>query len=85
MPSGVWGELDVVHRMCRVEVNGFNLREGGQVILLGIEGGTLVRRGSRVADSDIILDQPFVDGLCRVRHVYPSGEIRLAENIWQRR
>lgn len=83
MTGGVWCELDVVHGMCRIEIDGFDLREGGKMILLGIERGTLVRRGRCVADSDIILDQPFVDGLRRVGHVDSPGEIRLAENIWQ--
>lgn len=84
MTGGIWGEFNVVHGMCRIEIDGFNMGEGREMVLLGIECSTLVRRGCRVADSHIILDKPLVDGFGRVRHVDSPGEIRFAEHIRQR-
>jgi hypothetical protein len=34
--------LDTVYRMRGIEIDCFNQRERGQVILLGIEGGALI-------------------------------------------
>ena len=66
MAGGIWGNFNAVYRMCGVEINRFDQRECGQVILLGIEGGALIRGGGRIANTDIILDEPLVDCLAEV-------------------
>lgn len=42
MASWIRCDFDTVYRMCGVEIDCFNQRERGQVILLGIEGGALI-------------------------------------------
>ena len=32
-------------------------------------------------DPDTVLDEPFVDRLCRVRHEHPTSKVRLCKNI----
>jgi len=34
-------------------------------------------------DTNTVLNEPFVDGLCSMRHEYPATEIGLGKHIWQ--
>jgi hypothetical protein len=55
------------------------------MVALGIQGGSLIRRGRGVADPDVVLDQPFVDGFRCVCHKNSAFKICLAEDIWESR
>lgn len=83
MSGREWRDADAINCVRCVEVNRLDQREGGQVVMLSIQGGALIRRGCRIAHTHVILDQPFVDGLGGMGHEDPALEIRLAENIWK--
>jgi hypothetical protein len=72
---------DAIYRVGRVEIDRLNQRQGRQVIMFGIQRRTLIRRRGRIADSHIVLDEPFVDGFGRMCHEHSAFEIGLAEDV----
>lgn len=82
---GIGSDSDAINSMRCIKVDGFNKRKGGEVVVFGVKGCPLVRRGCSVANSDIILDQPFIDGLGSVCCQNSTFEIGLAEHVWESR
>lgn len=72
---------DAIDCVCRIEIDGFNQRKCRQVVMFGIKSGTLIGRRCCVADPYIVLNEPFVDSLGRMRHKDTAFEVRLAEDI----
>lgn len=83
MAGGEWRDTNIIDSMCCVEVDCFYQRECGQMIAFRVQGGALIRGRRCVADSDVVLDQPFVDGLGSMGHEDSAFEVGLAENVGQ--
>ena len=62
-------------------VNGFDLRKRGEMVCFSVERGSLVGRGGEVLDTDAVLDEPFVNRLCRMGHEYTAAEVGLCQDI----
>lgn len=69
--------------MGRVVVDGLDLRERVEVVLLRIYRLRGWIRGG-VSNPHAVLDEPFVDGLRRVRHEDPAPEICLGQHVGKR-
>lgn len=84
MASWERGYTNAVNRMGRVEIDCFDQRKGRQVVVLCIKGSALIRRRRRIADSNVVLDKPFVDRLGRMGHENAALEVGLAKDVWER-
>lgn len=70
--------------MCSVIVDGLDLRKCIEVVLFSVYWVRCrVRRC--IAHTYTILDQPFVDSFCGMRHKYTATKISLCEDIRERR
>lgn len=49
--------------------------------MLSIECSSLIRRRCCIAHSDVVLNEPFVDGLGGMRHEDAAFKVGLAEDI----
>lgn len=81
VPGWVRGDADGGDGMGCVEVDGFDLVERGDVVLFGVEGGTLIGGGRSIGHSDRVLDQPFVDGFGWVGHEDSAFEIGFCKDV----
>lgn len=70
--------------MSGVVVDGFDRREGGEVIGFIVELNSVFRRRRHVADADRVLDEPFVDGFRWVSHEDATLEVRVCKDVGQR-
>lgn len=66
--------------MCGVVVDGFDHREGVEMILLCVER-LRGRGGRRVANAYAVEDEPLVDGLCRMRHEDSAAKVCFREDV----
>lgn len=67
--------------MSRIEVYCFDLCEGGNVVLFGVERSALVRGGGRVGYPDRVLDQPFIDGFGWMCHEDSAFKVGFGEDV----
>lgn len=67
--------------MGSVVVDGFDLGEGGEVVGFGVERGALIGGGGDILDAHRVLDEPLVDGLCRVGHEDAAAEVCFGEDV----
>lgn len=78
--SGIGGDADGRDGVCRVVVDGLDLRECVEMVLLGVDE---LRSwvGRRVADAYAVLDEPLVDGLGWMGHEDAASEVGLGQDI----
>lgn len=81
MASRERSDTDAVDRVCCIEIDCFNQRKCGEMVMFGIKSGTLIRRRRGVADPYIVLNEPLVDSLGRMCHKHAAFEVRFAEDI----
>ena len=76
-------EADAGDGVRGVEVDGLDLGEGAEVVLLGVKDVAQVGGRGRVADAHRVLDQPAVDGFGGVGHEDAAFERGFAEDVWE--
>ena len=78
MACGERGNPYRVDGMRSIKINCFNERERREMVMFGIKRRPLVRGRRCVANSHVILNQPFVDRFSCMRHKDSTFEISLA-------
>jgi len=80
MASRVWCNSDRRDGVGSMVVNGFDHGEGREMVGFCVDRLAFgIRRGT--ANSNTILDEPFVDGFCRMCHEDPAFEVGLCQYI----
>ncbi|KAH3662361.1 hypothetical protein OGAPHI_005613 [Ogataea philodendri] len=86
MAGMVCGKSDTLHLDGGMIVDGFNSVERLVEVLVGVEeiGRVFVVVVGNACNSDKVVQQPFIDCLCGIRHEHSTFKVCVLHHVWQR-
>ena len=84
MAGGVWGNSHTSDGMRGVKVDGLDHGVCVEMVLFRVHLDPGLGVAGHIADTDGVLDEPFVDGFCGMGHKDTALEVGLCEDVWQR-